>query len=205
MKELVEKLKDSGVLKTPAIINAFKAIDRKDFILPEYEQSAYEDSALPIGYGQTISQPYTVAFMLELLEPKNGQKILDIGSGSGWQTSLLAHITGEDGKVFAFEIIPGLKEFGEKNTSKYGFVEKGTVKFFAKSARSGLPEEAPFDRIIAAASAEEIPAVWKKELAIGGRIVAPVKDSVWLIEKTGENTFEEKEYPGFAFVPFIDK
>jgi len=205
MEEIIEKLKKDKVLKTPNIVNAFASIDRKDFVLDQYKQSAYEDIPLPIGYGQTISQPYTVAFMLELLKPRNGQKILDIGSGSGWQTALLARIVGEKGKVFAFEIIPELKEFGEKNINKYNFIKKGIVKFFAKTAENGFPEEAPFDGIIAAASTQKIPTVWKKQLSTGGRIVAPVENSILLIEKINKDTFKETEFPGFAFVPFVSK
>src|SRR3989339_1144097 len=106
MKVLVKNLIDEGALKTPEIIGAFYNIDRRDFVPEEYTKDAYRDSPLPIGYGQTISQPYTVAFMLELLAPKGGNKIMEIGSGSGWQTALLAHIVSEDkinknGKVHA--------------------------------------------------------------------------------------------------------
>ena len=118
---LVEKLKVDGFLKMPAIISAFQKIDRADFVLPQYSNEAYEDYPLPIGHGQTISQPATVAFMLELLQPKIGEKILDIGAGSGWATALLAEIVGKDGKVYGLEIISELVEFGKNNLGKYNF------------------------------------------------------------------------------------
>ncbi len=202
---LVQKLVASGYLKTPRIIKAFRKIDRADFVLERFKKDAYINAPLPIGYGQTISQPQTVAFMLELLRPEEGNKILDIGSGSGWQTALLSEIVGAKGHVFAMEIISELKEFGEKNVAEYGFIAKGIAKFILAGGTIGLSEEAPFDRIIVAASGEKMPIALKKELKVGGRLVIPVKNSIWLIIKKGEDDFEEKEYPGFVFVPLVTK
>lgn len=200
---MIKDLISTGYLKTPRIIEAFQRIDRKDFVLDEHKDEAYINAPLPIGYGQTISQPLTVAFMLELLQPESGNKILDIGSGSGWQTALLADIAGDEGRVFAVDIIPELVDFGRKNVSKYNFIKKGTVKFLNFNATKGMLEEAPFDRIIAAASGEEIPLAWKEQLKAGGRLVAPVKDAVHLLIKKEEGVFEEQFYSGFAFVPFV--
>lgn len=204
-EKLVNNLVNSGYLKTPQIIEAFKKIDRADFVLERFKKDAYVNSPLPIGYGQTISQPQTVAFMLELLQPWQGNKILDVGSGSGWQSALLAEIVGIKGKVFAIELIPELREFGEKNASKYNFVTKGILKFIFLDGTKGLPEEAPFDRIIVAASGKEVPSALKTQLKIGGRLVIPIQNSIWLIVKKRKSDFEEKEYPGFAFVPLIEK
>ncbi len=214
MEKLIQELLGFGALKTPNIIAAFRAVDRADFVSPEYKHEAYENYPLPIGFGQTISQPYTVAFMLELLHPDAGEKILDIGSGSGWQTAMLAHIVSRShtrankstlpGKIFAIEVIPELKELGERNISKYNFIQKGFVSSIASNAIDGLPKEAPFDKIIAAAALTEgIPESWKKQLKVGGRIVTPIRDSIVLLIKKGENEFEEQEFPGFAFVPFV--
>src|SRR6056297_3585913 len=115
MENLIKRLIDKGYLKTERIIKAFQDIERKDFIPDESKNRAGKNIPIFIGEGQTISQPLTVAFMLELLSPKKGDKVLDIGSGSGWVTALLAHIVGKEGKVFALERIPKLKEFGRKN------------------------------------------------------------------------------------------
>lgn len=203
MRNLIDNLITRGYLKTPEIIEAFRKIDRADFVPERLREDAYIDAPLPIGYGQTISQPSTVAFMLELLQPKAGDKILDIGSGSGWVTAIFSHIVGKEGKVFAVERIPELAEFGEKNVSKYNFIKKRIAEFIRADGCLGLSSEAPFNKIIAAAAGEEIPEAWKKQLKIGGRLVTPRKSSVWLIVKKRNDKFEEKEYPGFAFVPLI--
>ena len=215
MNALVSDLIKQSVLKTPRIIEAFKKIDRRDFLprsdakhllrgVPDnLEKMAYINEPLPIGEGQTISQPMTVVFMLELLQPEPGNKIFEIGFGSGWQTVILAEIVGKSGKVFAVERIPEIFRFGRKNIAKYGFIKNGIVKTIGGDATLGLKRHAPFDRIIAAASGKEIPQAWLKELRIGGRLVAPVKESIWLYIKTDKNKFSKKEFPGFVFVPLV--
>ena len=201
---LIDSLIRDGYLKTPRIIDAFKATDRAGFVLQALISRAYENIPLPIGYKQTISQPLTVAFMLELLQPEAGNKILEIGAGSGWQTALLAYCVGDKGKVLALERIPEISAYGERNVSNYGFISSGRVQWKCEDGSSGFLSEAPYDRIIAAASASEFPESWLKQLTAGGRLVVPVKNSIWLAvrgEKEGE--FRKTEYPGFAFVPLI--
>jgi len=202
---LIDNLIQRGWLKTPRIIESFEKIKRVDFLPDDIKNLAEQNTALPIGFGQTISQPLVVAFMLEQLEPQPGDKILDIGSGSGWTTALLAEIVGEKGKVIAIEIVPELKEFGEKNVAKYNFAEKGIAEFICTDGSKGLLEEAPFDKILASASAERLPQAWKEQLKIGGRIVTPIGSSIWVFVKKSETEFDEYEYPGFVFVPLINK
>ena len=202
---LVEKLIAEGWLKTERIIKAFKKIKRVDFLPESLKNLAEVNEARPIGFGQTISQPLVVAFMLELLQPREGEKILDIGSGSGWTTALLAEIVGEKGKVIAIEVIPELKEFGEKNVAKYNFLEKGIVEFVCGDGSKGYKEEAPFDKILVSATAKECYLAWKEQIKVGGKIVTPIGNSIWLFVKKSEKNFEEFEYPGFVFVPLIEK
>ncbi len=203
--DLIDSLIFEGWLKTPEIITAFRKIKRVDFLPKEFKNLAELNEALPIGYGQTISQPLVVAFMLEQLNPQAGEKILDIGSGSGWTTALLAEIVGEKGKVIAIEIIPELKEFGQSNVAKYNFIEKGIAQFICGDGSKGYEKEAPFDKILVSATAKKCYSAWKEQLKAGGRIVTPIGSSIWLFIKKSEEKFEEIEYPGFVFVPLIEK
>ena len=204
-ENFVENLVSQGWLKTERIISAFLKIKRKDFLPEDLKDLAEYDGALPIGFGQTISQPLVVAFMLELLQPKEGEKILDVGSGSGWTTALLGEIVGKKGKVIAIERIPELVDFGRKNVEKYNFVKEGRVKFILGDGSKGYEIEAPFDKILCSASAKSLPLAWQKQLKVGGRIVTPIDYSIWLFIKIKETIFEEKEFPGFVFVPLIEE
>jgi len=200
---LIDELVKEGVLYTKEIIEAFRFVHRKFFLPDGIGQNAGVNAPLPLGYGQTISQPYTVAFMLELLCPEKGQKIMDIGYGSGWTSALLAHIVGDAGKVYAIEIVPELAEFGKTNIAKFGFLQKGIVQTFCQDGSQGLADYAPFDRIIAAASASDLPDAWLTQLASGGRLVAPVGQSIFLVEQKGPGRIEKTEFSGFLFVPLL--
>lgn len=216
---LIDILVEENWLKTPAIKSAFLKIKREDFLPDNVKNLAEVNEALPIGSSQTISQPAVVAFMLEQLQPKKGEKVLDIGSGSGWTSGILAEIVGSKGKVFSLEIVPELKEFGEQNLSKYGFLdlpagrqEKRIVETFLADGSKGFPNISSrpelaegFDRILVSASSTEIPNEWKEQLKVGGRIVAPVGNSIKTILKKSETDFEEIDHPGFVFVPLISK
>jgi len=207
MKYLIQQLKAQKILKTLKIINAFESIDRKDFVRTIDKDQAYINHPLSIGQGQTISQPLTVAFMLELLQPKTGNKILDVGAGSGWQTALLSYIVGDKGKVYAIERIKKLYDFGKINVAKYDFLKKGIVEFFCADGSQGLPDKAPFDKIIVAAASKSVPEKLKQQLKIGGQLVLPVgesEQSIIKIDKISKNKFKQEQYPGFIFVPLIN-
>jgi protein-L-isoaspartate(D-aspartate) O-methyltransferase len=219
--DLIDNLIKDGWLETPRIIEAFRKIKRADFLPDDMRDLAELNQALPIGSGQTISQPLTVAFMLEKLQPQPGDKILDIGSGSGWTTALLSQIVQPKGRVIAIEIVTQLKEFGERNVAKYNFMKKGVTKFILADGKKGYKKEAPFDRILVSASAKSVPRAWKEQLKVGGRIVVPIETSIWLLVKKKKGrgneplvllhsaqkgfVFEETEFPGFVFVPLISK
>lgn len=202
---LVDFLVQDGVLKTPAIIEAFRAIDRADFVPNHLRTEAYVNAPLPIGGGQTISQPWTVAFMLELLEPKRSQNILDVGSGSGWQTALLAQIVGGKGHVTALDVVPELCQKSMVSLDRYQFIQRGIVEVHCQDAHSGFAARAPYDRIIGAAMLEELPQAWVDQLQPNGLMVAPMSGSVWRWHKDIDGKLSAEEFPGFAFVPFVEK
>lgn len=205
---IVDFLINEGSLKTEEIIKAFRKVKRQDFVLPEDREMAEMDIPLPIDHGQTISQPTTVAFTIELLGPQKGEKVMDIGSGSGWTTAILAEIVGEDGKVFGIELLQELKEFGEENVSKYNYISKGIAEMIQADGYKGLIDEAPFDRILISAAAEKVPKELLKQLRVGGVLVIPVGrpyeiQDIVRIERIGEDEFKETRYPGFIFVPLV--
>jgi len=197
-KQLIQHLINGGILKTKKIINAFKKVDRKDFVKEQYTEQAYEDRPLPIDHEQTISQPTTVAFMLELLQPQEGDRVLDVGSGSGWTTALLAQLVGQKGRVWGLEIVPKLVEFGKKNLKKYDFSQAEIQK---AGPEPGLVTKAPFDKILVSAAAEDLPQILVDQLKVGGRLVIPIRDSIWRIDKISSKNIKKQEFFGFSFVP----
>lgn len=199
---LINHLKQIGVLKTEEYIEAIKKFDRKDFIPEKLQNLAYSDNPLPIGEGQTISQPFTVAFMLELLTPKRDDKILDVGSGSGYTTALLAEIVGSKGKIFGVEIVPKLVVFGRNNLAKYHLTN---AEIYQARKMLGLPQEAPFDKILVSASAKELPDSLVDQLSVGGIMVVPVGNEIWKIKKGFDNDLKIEKYEGFVFVPLVEK
>ena len=205
MDSLIRDLIYQGYLKTDRIIEAFSKIKRVDFVPKELAGAAQANIPLPIGQGQTISQPLTAAFMLEKLQPRPGDKILDLGSGSGWTTALLAHIAGKKGKVIGIERIKSLCDFGTNNISKYNFLSGGRAKIVCADGSKGYVNEAPYNRILVSAAADEIPNDLKKQLAVGGRLVIPTEaQDIRLIVRLDKNNYKETIYPGFVFVPLIE-
>lgn len=200
--DLIEKIISEGNLKTKDVINAFRSVDRKDFVPEKQRDNAYGDFPLPIGEGQTISQPTTVAIMTEKLEPKKGMKILDIGAGSGYQSAILSKIVGKRGKVYAIERIEYLYNIARKNLTKFKNVE-----VILGDGSVGLEAHSPYDRIIIAACAPEIPRSVYDQLRLGGKMVLPVgKSFFWqkllLVEKSRLGMKTEDIGP-FVFVPLI--
>ncbi len=199
-KLLVTNMVRSGTLTSPNIIRAFEMVDRRDFVKPEYLDKTYDDTPLPIGYGQTISQPTTVAFMLERLQPVRNEHVLDVGSGSGWTTALLSFLVGSGGKVIGVERISELVKFGTVNVRKYSY---SAVEMIEVEKDFGYEQGGPYDKILVSAAAQEVPKVLIDQLKIGGVMVLPVKSSIYKVTKTGEGEFEFDEFYGFSFVPLV--
>ena len=182
-----------------SIAKAFQEVRRADFLPQEVQELASLDTALPIGQGQTSSQPTVVAFMLGKLAAKEGEKVLDIGAGSGWTSALLSHIVGSKGKVVGIELVPELAECAKENLAA-----RKNVLFFCADGSKGYPPEALYDHILVSAALhkKELPKAWKEQLKDKGNIVVPIENSIWVFTKNGDQ-FDEKEYKGFVFVPFI--
>ena len=200
-KILIESLKQRGF--SEKILESFSKVKRENFIPKEEKEYAYEDTALPIGFKQTISQPYTIARMLSLLELKKSQKVLEIGSGCGYVLSLMSEITGEKGKIFGIEIIKELAERSKKNLKEYR-----NVKIYNKNGRLGFGDKSSFDRILISAANNEISEPLIRQLKNNGIIVAPLgsrfEQSLIAFKKIKGKLKIKKEIPGFIFVPLVE-
>ena len=200
--DLINSLVQEGILKTKEIIEAFRKVPREEFVLPRYKDFAYVDEPLPIIKGQTISQPYTVAVMTEALQPEKGQKILEIGAGSGYQASILAEIVGKKGTIITVERIKELADFATKNLQKCGYAN---VFIINADGTEGWKKEAPYDRIIVTASSPDMPKPLIEQLKICGKMVIPIEDHMYLVEKITKTKIEKTFLGYYAFVPLIGK
>lgn len=180
---------------------AFHMVPRTTFLPANVRERAELDRPLPIGFGQTNSQPSTVRLMLEWLNPQRGEKILDVGSGSGWTTALLAYLVGPKGSIYAVEKIPQLVRFGRENCKQAGV---RNVRFFEAGSTYGLSEFAPYDRILVSAAASTLPKILLEQLKVGGRLVIPIGSSIHVIDKINGSTYQDAKNPGFLFVPLIE-
>ncbi len=183
------------------VLEAIKTVPRHLFLDSGFEDHAYQDKAFPIGADQTISQPYTVAFQTELLEVKPNDKILEIGTGSGYQTAVLLHLRA---KVYTIE-----RQLELFKTTKLFFnkMHYRPKKMIFGDGYKGLPEEAPYDGIIVTAGAPEVPKPLLSQLKVGGRLVIPVgvdEQIMTLFVRKSEKEFEKKEYGSFRFVPLLE-
>lgn len=182
------------------IDKAFKDAPRRNFLPEEVRSSADLDIPLPIGSGQTNSQPSTVAIMLRWLDVEPGDKVLDVGSGSGWTSALLASLTGRRGKVHAVELLRELLEFGRDNCRRLNIKN---VRFHQAGKDFGWSQEAPYDRILVSAAADDMPEELLDQLKAPGRMVVPVRNTVYVIDKDEKGNMTEREEPGFMFVPLL--
>ena len=189
---------------SPAVRDAIAATPRHLFIPGEQRTAAYRDSALPIGCCQTISQPFIVALMTELLEPKGSDKVLEIGTGSGFQAAVLAQLVDH---VYSLEIVAALAERASECLQAIG-VDNVTV--MAGNGAEGLPRYAPFDKVVITAASPEIPAAIIEQLRPGGRVVAPLGEPGYgqqlaVVDKTEAGELRRRDVLAVAFVPFTGR
>lgn len=198
-KNLVESLVKKGI-QDKKVLEAISVIPRHFFFEKDFEQWAYEDNAFPIGNEQTISQPFTVAYQTELLNIKPKEKVLEIGTGSGYQAAILAYLGA---RVFSVErqkpLYAKTKAFFEKN-------DFGNIRIFYRDGFEGLPEFAPFDHILVTAGAKEFPEILGSQLRIGGNMVIPIGSKIQSMQRytrVSKIKFEKEVFGDFRFVPML--
>jgi len=197
-----EQIRSRGVTD-PRVLAAMGTVPRERFVPGDLVDRAYEDGALSIGHGQTISQPYIVAYMSDALGVLDHHRVLEIGTGSGYQAAILGQLAAE---VYTIEIVPELASGAESTLRELGY---GNVHVRAGDGYAGWPDQAPFDRIMVTAAPEQIPQPLLDQLAIGGRLVAPVgaqREAQWITiaDKTGQGIVQRRTIAVY-FVPFTRK
>ena len=199
-RSLVEELKNKGI-SDENVLNAINAVPRHVFLDSSFLNFAYQDKAFPIGSGQTISQPFTVAFQSSLLEIKKNMKVLEIGTGSGYQACVLAEMGA---KVFSIERQRKLYTKTKAFLAEFPY----RIKMFLGDGNKGLPTYGPFDRIIITAAAPEIPQTLVDQLKVGGMMVIPLCENeehqtMLRLTKQEDGTLKREEYGDFRFVPML--
>ena len=187
-------------VQNPEVIAAMRAVPRELFIPQSVRSQAYEDHPLPIGFGQTISQPFMVGLMTELLEPKKNHRVLEIGTGSGYQAAILSGLVGE---LYSIEIVPELARSAAETLRSLGLLN---VTVREGDGYRGWPEKAPFDGIILTAAPPEIPQVLLEELKPGGRLIAPIGERVQqlvVMQKSGDGQVTTRSVLPVSFVPMV--
>ncbi|MBU4245872.1 MAG: protein-L-isoaspartate(D-aspartate) O-methyltransferase [Nanoarchaeota archaeon] len=204
-EQLMVHLKRSGYLKSPEVIAAFEKTPREKFIPEGLSHMAHEDTPIPIGYYQTISAPHMYAIMLELAEIKKGEKVLEVGTGSGYGAALISKLVGQKTYVDSIEIIPELAEVAKQNLAHSKIKN---VKVIVGNGNLGLAAEAPFDKIIVTAGAPEIPKELVRQLKEGGKIVIPVGTPAFqelLVGVKRNGKIEYTTHGEVIFVPLVKK
>jgi protein-L-isoaspartate(D-aspartate) O-methyltransferase len=204
LDDLIKTIKDYGFLTNEKVESAFRTIPRHEFVVPSELARAYYNEPLSIMNNQTISQPGVVSRMTEWLDVQDGQKILEIGTGSGWQTAILSYMVGH-GTVYSIERLPELVNFARENLEKLGI---DNVHVILGDGSLGYPEKSPYDRIIITAACTEIPLPLLEQLDENGLIIAPVGDlsqSMILLKKISGEIVEIKNESNYIFVPLLGK
>src|SRR5438067_10089890 len=198
---VAHQIVERGVRSEP-VARAMREVPREAFMKEELREFAYSDSPLPIGEGQTISQPYIVAYMAEALELEGGERVLEVGTGSGYAAAVLARIAGE---VYTIERHPSLARSAEATLARLGF---NNVRVIEGDGTRGWPQAAPYDAIVVAAGGIEVPPALRSQLALGGRLVIPVgptprEQQLVRVTRVDEDEFEQEDLLPVRFVAFI--
>ena len=201
-KLMIKNQLQSRGIRDDAVLEVMRSVERHNFVPENYRDRAYSDGPLPIGHGQTISQPYIVAFMTEQLQVSSQHKVLEIGTGSGYQAAILGELAKH---VFTIEIIP---ELAEDAKNILGHLSYKNITVRAGDGYKGWPEEAPFERIMVTAAPTEIPQTLIDQLAPGGRMILPVGAQflvqyLWVIEKDDQGTVTKEKILPVRFVPMV--
>ena len=199
---LIDGLKKQGYVKSNKVEKAMRDVSREKFVPPERKKRAYSDQPLDIGDDQTISAPHMVSIMTEALDLSSGQKVLEIGTGSGYHAAVVASIIGKKGMVYSVERFERLAQISQKRVLDEGF---DNVKVIVGDGSEGLDDFAPYDRIYVTCSAPNVPQPLKEQVCIGGRIVIPVgriTGELLVLTRT-EKGFEIVSHGGCAFVPLV--
>ena len=199
-KELFDELREEGIKEE--IIKVMNLVDRKNFVPLSLRDRTYENIPLSLGPCQTISQPYTVGFMLQQLELKKGNKVLEIGTGSGWNAALISNLVGKKGRVYTMEVVKKLAEESKNKLAKYR-----NIQVIFGGGYKGLEKYASYDRIIFTAAPNRISNETKKQLKVGGILLVPIgigEQRLIKIKRT-EKGFVEEDLGAFVFVPMIEK
>jgi len=204
LDNLITLLKNTKFLTNENVESAIRNVQRHDFVLMSDVDKAYYNEPLAIMKNQTISQPAVVSRMTEWLDVKKGQKILEVGTGSGWQTAILSYLVG-DGTIFSVELHPELVEFAQNNLKK---LDINNVNVILNDGSLGYPDAAPYDRIIITAACSKIPSLLFDQLNQNGLLIAPVgnsSQSLVLLKKTSQGIIEIKNESNYVFVPLLGK
>jgi protein-L-isoaspartate(D-aspartate) O-methyltransferase len=199
---MVERQIESRGIREPTILEAFRSVPREEFLADEYRDIAYKDHPIPIEAGQTISQPYIVALMIHAAEIRAGDRVLEVGAGSGYAAAVMSRIAGQ---VIAIERQPDLVEVAQERMQRLGY---DNVRIVEGDGTRGWAGEAPYDAILAAASGSHVPPAWVEQLADGGRIVMPVGDPGWVqklvkVTKGPAGKLITEDLGAVRFVPLI--
>jgi protein-L-isoaspartate(D-aspartate) O-methyltransferase len=203
--KLIQGIRCLEYLKSKNVEEALRKYRREFFVPDEVKHMAYRDFPISIGFNQTISQPSTVVAMTEALEVKPGEKILEVGTGSGWQAAVLSYLVGEKGHVYTIEILEDLAEFARGNLNKVGIKN---VEVFVGDGSLGMKKNAPFDKIIVTAACPDIPKPLLDQLKVGGMMVLPIGNlylqEMFVVRKLKDKV-DKKSIGSFMFVPLVGR